>query len=109
MRQLFVALFLAAGTCRQQGSPTPAPPDPVPYPIPDGGDDDAGDPTPAPTSTAIPDSTCEAVIDHLESLECPPAEGHAVFLTKCAGFSSSALSCLLATDTCAIARGCLER
>lgn len=106
MRHLLAVALLAA-TCQRPSSPAPTP-DPVPYPIPDGGDD-AGEPTPAPTSTAIPDSTCGAVIDHLESLECPPAEGHAAFLTKCAGFSSSALSCLLATDTCAIARGCLER
>lgn len=106
--RLLAAFALLAATCTKP-APIPAP-EPIPDPVPDEGDDaGAPVPEPAPVPTPIPDSTCEAVFDHLGDLECPPAESHAGFLTKCAGFSSGALSCLLATDTCAVARACLER
>ena len=110
---LFAAVaMLAAATCRH-GDPTGTgtTPDPTPIEIPDSGDD-AGEPVPTPSPvpdpTSSPDSTCEAVFDHLADIEAPPADGHDAFLKRCAGFSSSALSCLLATDTPAVARACLE-
>jgi hypothetical protein len=98
---------LLASTCFTAPKPSP---DPLPVPIPDGGDDDAGPaPTSEPTPSPVPDSTCEAVFAHLSDIEAAPSDGHDAFLKRCAGFSSSALSCLLATDTPAIARTCLER
>jgi hypothetical protein len=97
---VLVAAALLAAMCQQPATPLPEPtpdrvPDPVPYPDPD---DDG---------TQAPSSPCEEAYEHLGELECPPAEGHA-WLAICDSLNSSALSCLLATDTCAVARACLE-
>ena len=96
----------AASTCLTPPKPNPTP-DPIPYPIPDGGD--GGGTTPTPEPGPVEGSTCDVVLEHLRDLECPPAGDSAAWLVKCSSLSAAALSCVLATDTCAVARQCLEK
>jgi hypothetical protein len=97
MRALLLAGVLAS-TCFTPPKPGPVS-DPDPFP-------DGGDVAPAPAPPADPE--CDGAFDHLLDLGCPPAEGRA-WLAKCRDVvSNNQLTCIIATDTCAIARACLE-
>lgn len=94
MRLLVLAAL--AATCNGP-APSPKPtPEPVPYPIPE----DAGSPA--------PETDCDLAFDTMADAECPPVEGHAAWLKRCASVSERAVLCVISAKSCAATRACLE-